>query len=185
MSRQNCEDCSRKIKSNDKFLNCAECRMNFHIKCLNINNSQYNSLKSLTSFRWFCKSCPKYHELDASYSEIKANKPEIDMFRDEFEENQKKVLEEFRKMTKTIQELDSKITEMRKELKFYEIKNNEEEISNTILIYGIEFKDKENLSEIVQQIFRFLKVNIPNENIVNISRSSRLEQIFTTFASKV
>ena len=55
--RYPCTVCSRSVHSNHKALQCDNCQMWSHIKCVSISNDYYAVLQQTTDFSWQCPSC--------------------------------------------------------------------------------------------------------------------------------
>lgn len=49
----NCHHCSSAIKTNERSLTCVDCSNKYHLKCANINTSQFNTVKN----KWSCVLC--------------------------------------------------------------------------------------------------------------------------------
>ena len=52
-----CKQCSKSCKSNQNCICCDICNMWYHIKCVSLTLSQFNSLKANSSMPYFCSSC--------------------------------------------------------------------------------------------------------------------------------
>ena len=73
-----CGICNEPMRKNKRGIQCEDCIMWHHIKCINLPVNKYNKLSTSTD-SWFCKSCTLPNFIDSIFENTeKSNTPLLD-----------------------------------------------------------------------------------------------------------
>ncbi|KAI4456596.1 zinc finger fyve/phd-type [Holotrichia oblita] len=55
---EECGKCTAKIKQNETVIACSgTCKLQYHIRCVDLSSKDFQTLASLTNVKWFCNNC--------------------------------------------------------------------------------------------------------------------------------
>ena len=83
MSRDKCTKCIKSVKDG---IQCFQCENTYHMKCVNVSDELYESMRSNTNIKWFCDGCMKLclniKSMAKAISEAALTNNELNKFKD-------------------------------------------------------------------------------------------------------